>query len=315
MKKGILILLLSIFAWYVHGGILRVATYNVRTEAFSQTNGEDFTSGNQWEKRRPHVVNILINQNLDIIGLQETTYRQAQQLKSLVNNYSYNFVSECRNGCGEICNNTCWHDHGPIMYNINKYEVLNRGTFWLSDTPNQKGSQYNNSECPRICTWAKFKVKNTNYIFFVFNTHMYLHSGDGIHHIEGVGRQIKSIELINLKIKEIAGDSPVIVMGDFNSQSVIAYGLKTSPDAYNFMKGVCGFQDCYTVNRDTTITSTVNDFRRPIYLNNLWGIIDHIFIKGNFTVNSYSIIVDSYEDGNIRRYPSDHFPVVVSLTY
>ncbi|MCC8145664.1 MAG: endonuclease/exonuclease/phosphatase family protein [Bacteroidales bacterium] len=112
----------------------------------------------------------------------------------------------------------------------------------------------------------------------------------------------------------MAGNFPVILTGDFN--------YSHTSDPYNIMIGVCGFSDSYNIalqNASPWVTSTRNGFTFG-YTTDPAGRIDHIFLKGSnnhdFIVNKYTISDFYYTDNNgKKRYPSDHFPVIIELEY
>ena len=77
----------------------------------------------------------------------------------------------------------------------------------LAENPDSVGMMGWDAVCVRIATWAKFKDKATGKIFMAVNTH-FDHVG------EEARRQ--SALLIIRKIKEIVGERPAVVTGDFN---------------------------------------------------------------------------------------------------
>ena len=98
-------------------------------------------------------------------------------------------------------------EYSPLFYRADKYEVLESNTFWLSQYPDSAGFIGWDGACTRIATWAKFKDKATGKIFMGVNTHF--------DHV-GTEARRESALLIIKKIKEIVGDQPAVVTGDFN---------------------------------------------------------------------------------------------------
>ncbi len=99
-------------------------------------------------------------------------------------------------------------EYSAIFYNAKKLQLLESKTFWLSETPTVAGSKSWDAAITRIVTWAKFKDIESSKTFFVFNTHF--------DHIGKVARR-ESAKLLLKKINEIAGNSSVIITGDFNA--------------------------------------------------------------------------------------------------
>ncbi|HET8735367.1 MAG TPA: endonuclease/exonuclease/phosphatase family protein, partial [Pricia sp.] len=176
-----------------------------------------------------------------------------------------------------------------------RFELLEHQTFWLSETPEKVGSKGWDAALPRIATWAKFKDKKKGRIFYFFNTH-FDHKGHEARKM--------SAALIAKEIKRIAGDSPVILTGDFN------FPPSSEP---------------YAVLIDNALKDTaseVDDENKygTEYTTNGWDIeagdertrIDYVFYKGNeLTPIKYHVL-----DGQRgKRFISDHFPVLVDFKF
>jgi endonuclease/exonuclease/phosphatase family metal-dependent hydrolase len=103
------------------------------------------------------------------------------------------------------------------------------------------------------------------------------------------------------KIEKIAGSAPVILTGDFNvdqdsapySEFINSKGVK---DAYQHATLV------YASN------GTFNQFNTELDSDKR---IDHIFLKGDFAIQKYGILTDTYHG----HFPSDHFPVMVKVGF
>ena len=63
-------------------------------------------------------------------------------------------------------------EYAAILYNKERIEPLESGTFWLSDTPGVPGSTSWSNTITRICTWARFSDLQTGKTFFLFNLHL-----------------------------------------------------------------------------------------------------------------------------------------------
>src|SRR5690606_28323812 len=141
----------------------------------------------------------------------------------------------------------------------------------------------------RICTWGKFRDKESKKEFFYFNLHM---------DHRGQEAREKSTLLVLEKIREIAGKAPVFLSGDFNfGQSHPNYALIVNS---GFLK------DSYElapVRLAPNGTFNSFDFTKTGHDNR----IDHIFVNRHVTVNRYGILTGSYKG----HFPSDHFPVVI----
>ena len=87
----------------------------------------------------------------------------------------------------------------PIFYKTDKFEVLESGSFWYSETPNVPNTKFSETlYSPRMCNWAHFRVKATGKEFFHFNSHF--------DHI-GTVAELRALLLIE-KVAEIAERPP-----------------------------------------------------------------------------------------------------------
>ena len=145
----------------------------------------------------------------------------------------------------------------------------------------------------RIVTWGHFRDRVTGVEFYLFNTHF--------DHIAELARR-ESAKLLLERTVTLAGDLPVIVIGDFNSR----------PDS-----------EPYRILTDDADPRHLTDSKtislHPHHGPNLTfsGFkttgapgdqpIDHIFIKGDVKVLLHGTLSDTF-DG---RFPSDHMPVLI----
>ena len=168
------------------------ATFNMRYD-----NPGD--SLNNWQYRKDTVCQYILDKKMDIIGMQEVLHNQLEDLKAGLPNYAA--IGVGRDDGKEK------GEYSPLFYRADTYEVLESNTFWLSQYPDSVGFIGWDGACTRIATWAKFKDKATGKIFMGVNTHF--------DHV-GTEARRESALLIIKKIKEIVGDQPAVVTGDFN---------------------------------------------------------------------------------------------------
>ena len=177
--------------------------------------------------------------------------------------------------------------------------MADSGTFWLSATPEKKGSLGWDAACVRIVTWVKVKDRLAETTFFMFNTHF---------DHRGLIARKNSAELLLAKAYEIASDSPLIVTGDFNStDSSGVYKILTSTgDNNSDLKH--HFRDSEMVSQSAVYgpDNTFNGFGRSEKEQR----IDYIFVNDAFSVLKYGVLCEHW--GGI--YPSDHMPVLVDLS-
>lgn len=136
---------------------------------------------------------------MDIVGMQEVLHNQLEDLLQRLPGYK-------SIGVGRDDGKTKG-EYAPILYKEDRFEVLDSNTFWLSQYPDSIGFIGWDGACTRIATWAKMKDKQSGKIFMAVNTHF--------DHV-GVTARREGALLIIRKIKEIVGDRPAVLTGDFN---------------------------------------------------------------------------------------------------
>lgn len=276
MKSIIKILIILLFVVAEATAQNSAMTYNIRYA--TERDGI-----NQWENRKGWVTDLVLFYEPEVLGIQEGLHRQVTFLDSALVNYS--FVGVGRDDAKKA------GEYAAIFYRNDKLEVLESGTFWLSETP-QEPSYGWGANFRRISTWAKFKIKTTGKEYYVFNAHF--------DHETPLAR-LNSAKLIVQKIAEWNESSiPVIVMGDFNA----------TPDAPPIQFLNSTLQDSKLKTGIPTIgpEGTYNGFDTSHLLDRR---IDYIFVTNELLVNKYAVISETREN----RTPSDHLPVYIQFSF
>jgi len=134
-----------------------IASYNVRAAM-----GCD-PMPHRWFERAPRIVETIEHEGYDIVGIQEAERFWCKRLMALMPGWRYIYYGREANGEGESAS---------IIWNDARFELVDQGNFWLSETPDVPGSRSWNSGCPRTCTWGRFKDRKTGKEFLLFNTHL-----------------------------------------------------------------------------------------------------------------------------------------------
>ena len=277
---------------------LTVCTYNVRYK-----NSSDTDAGNGWATRKTYLINLVNFQMPDLLGVQEATNAQMNDLKSGLTGYGT--IGVGRNDGGTS------GEYSAIFYHKERMVVLDHGDFWLSDTPYKPSKGFpsagGGTSYYRICTWGKFYDKATGKILFHFNTHLDL---------DETNRQ-QSYYLIKLKIQELASTtSPVLITGDYNA-------VQTG-DSYKLFYNSGFLYDCFHKAKQKFITNgTCPGFNSENYssVSGEFRRIDHIFYtKDAFIANRYAVLNPCYYSTSgtatyHQRAYSDHSPVLAKLAY
>ena len=174
---------------------INVATFNMRYD-----NPDD--SLNNWQYRKERIAQFIKDQKVEIVGTQELLQNQVDDLKALLP--EYDMVGVARdNGKDE-------GEYAAIFYLRDRFDALDSNNFWLCENPDSVGMKGWDAACTRIATWAKLQDKATGKIFMAVNTHF--------DHVGEVARRESALLIIS-KIKEIVGDRPAFLTGDFNVDS------------------------------------------------------------------------------------------------
>ena len=252
----------------------KIISFNVRYSSAPEIDGD-----NRWELRRDASVKMVAKHKPLVMGLQEACPDQIDFLDLNLTGYKHIGVGrDDGKRAGEMM---------AIYYDTTRLTLLDSGTFWLSETP-EKVSIGWDAACNRTCTWGHFKMKDTDFEFLYFNTHL--------DHLGSLARK-NSIKLIVAKMTELNPDNvPVFLSGDFNSTTddPIFDPLKASlKDA----REVSAISDkIITYNGFGTVTDNPNTRKE-------W-VIDHIFFSG---VNPMAFMV---LNGNYGvPFISDHYPI------
>ena len=246
---------------------LRVMTYNL-------LGGTNHT--NRDHERINMVLDLIGKYQPDIFGVQEATPNWMASLRERFGDrYDSVGVGRYANGSGEA---------SAIFYLKDKFECLDSGTRWLSETPDVPGSKLDHpeytSEYVRIYTYAKLKEKATEKVFLHVNTH--LDTNDAACNEQA---RILMQELSAYNLEGI----PCLITGDFN------FGKDSSP--YEIIT-MSGFADTLEVAERTRNS------------NMLW--VDHIFASQSIDVSYHRICTETYAraSGEVLQ-PSDHKPVFI----
>ena len=253
--------------------VLRVASYNLRMDT-------EADSLNAWTYRKDNVNALIRFRDFDMFGTQEGFQHQLQDILRMS---EYAFI-----GAGRDDGKTAG-EHSAIFYKKDRFEVLDQGNFWLRETPDVPGKGWDATCCNRICSWGKFKDKESGKTFFYFNVHF---------DHQGVVARQESGKLMVARIKEIAKGEPVICTGDFNS----------TPDTEQIQLLSEFLNDSRAVTQEPPYgpEGTFNRrFANPVGA----GRIDYIFVSDGIDVLRYA----SLTDNNGMFYPSDHIPVMAEL--
>ncbi len=175
-------------------GDIKVMSYNLRYG--TAKDGE-----NHWDKRKDFMAQTIKSANPDLLGTQETLGFQRDFVAQTLPNHDV--LAAGREDGAEKGEMTA------IYWRKDRFEKLDGGHFWLSETPAEAGSMGWDTSLPRMATWVRLKdkTKEGKPILWI-NTH-FDHRGK-------VAR-VESAKLTRDKLVALGKDCSLIVTGDFNS--------------------------------------------------------------------------------------------------
>jgi endonuclease/exonuclease/phosphatase family metal-dependent hydrolase len=261
---------------------LRVMSFNIRYG--TAQDGE-----NAWPLRRGLLEDVLRAFDADVLGVQEALHFQLEELAE-------SFPHMGWVGVGRDDGLTAG-EYSAIFYRKSRLELLEDGTFWFSDTPRIPGSMTWGNELPRICTWARFRDREADRTFTVFNLHW--------DHRSQLSRE-KGAALLLERIRELSGrggpGEGILVTGDFNAgEGNPAY--RTLLEAEDPV-----LLDSFRVlHPDAREVGTFHGFRGGTQGEK----IDGVLVGPGWTVLEAAIV--RTHSGSL--FPSDHYPVTAVLAW
>ncbi|MFN0111508.1 MAG: endonuclease/exonuclease/phosphatase family protein [Blastocatellia bacterium] len=262
---------------------VRVMSYNIRYG--TAQDGE-----NHWDKRKDFLVETIKAFDPDLLGTQETLGFQRDYLAEKL--VGYEKLGVGRDDGGEKGEMTA------LLFKRDRFEKLDGGHFWLSETPDKPGSKSWDTSLTRMVTWVKLRDRRqpkAKPIAF-FNTH-FDHRGQQA--------RVESAKLLRRRAAEFGATCRVIVTGDFNAG-------EDNP-AYQAFFGMDGNQvsilrDAYRVTHPTRAKDegTFSSFKAGTISGDR---IDWIGVSKEWQV--LTAMIDRAEREG--RTPSDHFAVTAIL--
>lgn len=251
--------------------------------SFNIRNGSEWAENEDgpyaWSNRKEAVVDMILKEAPDAIGMQEVLPHQLDYLShALSGQYKYIGVGRDNgNRDGEIM---C------IFYRTDRLELLNQHTYWLSATPDSVSFGWD-AACRRTVTIGHFRDLTTDSTFVYMNTHL-----------DHMGKEARKNSILLLcALSEQCPSPHVVIGGDMNSP------LQDSIFIPFTQSGLISARDI----ADTTDHSdTYNAFGKGASAQ-----IDHYFVRGWSKATTFRTLNGDYG----VPYISDHYPITTSLTY
>lgn len=247
----------------------RVMSFNIRCKD---------VAGTPASRRRLLALEEILRVQPDSLGVQEATPEWMTWLRMLP---GYDVVGEGRDGNGK-------GEHNPVVYNSEKYRLVDSDTFWLSETPDEVSLGWDGA-CSRICTWALLEDRETGKRYAHVNTHFDYRSRTA---------QREGAKLVCDLIEARFADVPVVFTADMNAVP--------GSEPYRIMCGtLCDLRESAP---DSTVYFTYHDTQEHVDED---CIIDYILASDDVTPLTFRTVTE----GINGRYVSDHFPLYADVRF
>lgn len=282
---------------------IKVMSFNVQVESGSKVRADI---------RADMLYDLLDEYMPDSIGLQEVTPLWDGMMKNFIFNDSYACVGEQRAPGQEA---------SLIYYRTDKFELVDSGTFWLSDTPEVAGSKFEESLYIRICTWAHLRDRVTGKEYVHVNTHL-----DNLGSSDGRALRTKQITVI-LRFIQRFGDTPMVMTGDLNQAAVnsenkqyAVYKTLTGAKAFELADGTKAYSPFSNARYDAPdnmpegfcASMTASHDPNGSKYNPAKEPIDYVlYTASSLTALSYKLRL--YD--RCGMYLSDHLPVISEIKF
>ena len=219
----------------------------------------------------------------DVFGVQEALPHQVAYITEQAPNYK-------NVGVGRD-DGVAKGEFMSIFWNVETMEMLEWGTYWLSETPDVPSYGWD-AACRRTATWALMKDKRNGKKFYFVNTH--------VDHRGALARK-NGLQMVVDNIASMNPEGyPMVLTGDFN----------VLPDDECLVDLDKQMQSARKIAKVTDNLSTFNG----------WGnkkpedeyVIDYIYVSGFKSVPEYRTNMQQYAE---KPYISDHYPIVSVLEY
>ncbi len=237
-------------------------------------------SPNSTDERIPRMKTFLKNYAPDIIGFQEYDATWKSVVESVLTGYG----KQC------VFGNTSAQNAGsPLYWNSTKFVALEKGTFWLSETPEVMSLGWGAAHY-RTCSYAVLKVKSNGMIVIAANTH--LDHKVAASQVNGMKLIMKRMAALEEKYASKGYEEIYFhITGDFNvspSNAVIT-DLSTQLTEARYAA--------------VSLGTPVNQNTFSAYNASPTSLIDYMFVSDNVDVTSYKVALDKVNGNAI----SDHY--------
>lgn len=254
---------------------LRAGSFNLRFD--NPADGPD-----AWPQRRDAVLALIRRHRFDLLATQEGLLHQIEAIESLGEFGRVGVGRDDGRSAGEFA---------ALFYRRSRFELLDQGDFWLSETPERPSRGWDARCCPRVVSWARLRDRQDGRCWCVASVHF---------DHQGRVAQIESARLLLRWLQQQAGDDLQLLLGDFNLAPERAAAAMLRERLH----------DAHAVSETPPEgpEGSFHAFGRLLPAPPA-ARIDHVYVDRRVRVLSHQLIDDQQQG----RFPSDHFPVLVRL--
>ena len=260
---------------------LRIATLNVHYIILSDATGP--WSVGDWETRKGALDAAFKSIDADVFAFQEMESFQRGSDGSV--NLARDWLVE-RNPGFAVGATGPWREFPPtqpIFFRRDRFDLLDQGWFFFSDTPDVIYSRTFNGSWPAFASWVHLRDRQSGEAFRVLNLHFEYRSGS---------TRLLSAELVAERITPwITAGERVILVGDTNARHGAPTMEILADPGITFLP----------------VTGATYHFDRGL---NLFGAIDHIGHSAGLRPVGPPVVLREKFEG---EWPTDHYPVVADL--
>lgn len=261
---------------------LRVMTFNILCFICDP-------SYDPWEERLEHFRDVFARHDPDLIGMQELFL--PADVQSILDRLPHGYAAISYPG-GDGFNP---YPDATLFYRTDRFEELEHGFFWLSPTPDEPMTTgFAPSQLVRLVAWAHLKRLGDGRELLFVTTHV----------DNNQPSQQLSAPLILERLEPWAAQMPVLVTGDFNSNTTsTAYRILTEgAPGHDFR-----LHDAY----DLATRHVVDSNQEPVPAYDATHRIDHVFLQGgDWHCADWTVDLHVYGDHDL--FPSDHRAISTS---
>lgn len=237
---------------------------------------------NSWPYRRELLVQTLLKHGPSLIATQEGRIQQLKELQDSL--FNFELMDHHRSWIKERM-------YPSIYARTDSFEYLASGDMWLSETPEIAGSLSFESAFPRLMTWTRIQVKNSDVNLTIVNTHL--------DHVKQQTR-VQQVRVLCEEINKIWDkQSALIIMGDFND-SPDSEVRKTITQDFPFLVDAWSeFNSQEESSHHAFNGETQNGSR-----------IDWILIDRKLAIKNCLMDKSNHQG----LYPTDHYPIICHIS-